>query len=192
MIRRLNGNGQLMVTDGVVRGFDLRALTRALRGANLANLMSLMPAAIGSIGKTRTTKFSSLRGTIQIANGVVSTRDALLVSDGGDISAAGTVNLPGWDMNMIADIRPRKVREVPNLRVTLTGPPDQPNPRFNLDELTKDAITQGIGGLLKKVLPGHNSRSNSSSGSRSQSQQQNRNLDPAQELIKNIFRGLGR
>ena len=54
---------------------------------------------------------------------------------------------------MIADIRPRKVREIPNLRVTLTGPPDQPNPRFNFDELTKDAITKGIGGLLKKVLP---------------------------------------
>ncbi len=192
MIRRLNGNGQLTVTDGVVRGFDLRALTRVLRGADLANLLNLMPAAIASIGKTRTTKFSSLEGTIQIANGVVSTRDALLMSDGGDISAAGTVNLPGWDMKMIADIRPRKVREIPNLRVTLTGPPDQPNARFNFDELTKDSITRGIGGLLKKVLPGVDSRSNPSSGSRSQSQQQHRNLDPTQELIKNIFRGLGR
>ncbi|MGB0631204.1 MAG: AsmA family protein [Alphaproteobacteria bacterium] len=190
LIRGLNGNGSLTVTDGVVRGFDLQALNRSLRGGGLRNLASLIPAAAASIGKSRTTKFSSLKGTIQIANGVVSTRDALLISDGGDISAAGTVNLPAWDINMIADIRPRKVREIPKLRVTLTGPPDLPNPRFNFDELTKDAITQGIGGLLKKVLPG--AKSGSGSGQTQQEQQQPQQADPAQELIKNIFKGLGR
>ena len=71
------------------------------------------------------------------------------MSDGGDISAAGTVNLPGWDMNMIADIRPRKVRNT-----QFEGHSDRSarstEPRFNFDELTKDAITQGIGGLLKR------------------------------------------
>lgn len=194
LIRGLNGNGSLTVTDGVVRGFDLQALTRSLRGADLRNLLNLVPAALASIGKTRKTRFSSLKGTIQIANGVVSTRDALLTSDGGDISAAGTVNLPAWDMNMIADIRPRKVREIPKLRVTLTGPPDQPNPKFNFDELTKDAITRGIGGLLRKVLPGAKSDTNSESGSQEQQQQpqQPQRSDPAQELIKNIFKGFGR
>lgn len=195
LLRGLNGNGSLTVTDGVVRGFDLQALNRTLRGGGLSNLVTLIPAAAASIGKSKKTKFSSLKGTIQIVNGVVTTRDALLISDGGDIAANGSVNLPAWDMNMIADIRPRKVREIPKLRVTLTGPPDQPNPRFNFDELTKDAITQGIGGLLKKVLPGASSSSSSSSGSGSGQQgqqQQPQQTDPAQELIKNIFRGLGR
>jgi hypothetical protein len=86
------------------------------------------------------------------------------------------------------------VREIPKLQVTLTGPPDQPNPRFNFDELTKDAITQGIGGLLKKVLPGANSGQSSGSGSNQQSQPQPQpqQTDPAQELIKNIFKGFGR
>ena len=192
LLRGLNGNGSLTVTDGVVRGFDLLALNRTLRGGGLSNLVTLIPAAAASIGKSKTTKFSSLKGTIQIVNGLVTTRDALLNSDGGDIAANGTVNLPAWDMNMIADIRPRKVREIPKLRVTLTGPPDQPNPRFNFDELTKDAITQGIGGLLKKVLPGARSNSNSGSGSGQQGQQQQQKTDPAQELIKNLFKGLGR
>ena len=190
LLRGLNGNGSLTVTDGVVRGFDLLALNRTLRGGGLSNLVTLIPAAAASIGKSKTTKFSSLKGTIKIVNGVVTTRDALLNSDGGDIAASGSVNLPAWDMNMIADIRPRKVREIPKLRVTLTGPPDQPNPRFNFDELTKDAITQGIGGLLQKVLPGAKSGSSSGSGSGQQGQQQQ--TDPAQELIKNIFKGLGR
>ena len=194
LLQKLNGNGSLAVTDGVVRGFDLQALNRALRGTGLSNLVNLIPAAAASIGPSKKTGFSSLKGTIQIVNGVVSTRDALLVSDGGDISAAGSVNLPAWDMNMVADIKPRKVREIPKLRVTLTGPPDQPNPRFNFDELTKDAITQGIGGLLKKVLPGANSGQSSGSGSNQQSQPQPQpqQTDPAQELIKNIFKGFGR
>ena len=114
------------------------------------------------------------------------------MSDGGDISAAGTVNLPGWDMNMISGYSAAKSAGNTQFEVTLTGPPDQPDPRFNFDELTKDAITQGIGGLLKKVLPGVNSRSSPSSGPRSRSQQQQRKSDPAQELIKNIFKELGR
>ncbi len=194
LLRGLNGNGSLTVTEGVVRGFDLLALNRALRGGGLSNLVNLIPAAAASIGKTKKTRFSSLKGTIRITNGVVETRDALLNSDAGDIAAAGTINLPAWDMNIIADIVPRKVKEIPKLRVTLTGPPDQPNPRFNFDELTKDAITQGIGSLLQKVLPGARSGSgnNSGSGSAKQHHQQAPKSDPAQELIKNIFKGFGR
>ena len=187
LLMHLNGNGAITVTEGVVRGFDLLTLTRALRGGGPRNLATLIPAAAASIGSSKKTRFSSLRGTVQIVNGVVSTSDMLLSSFVGDIAAAGTVNLSAWDMNLIADIRPRKVRRIPKLRLTLTGPPDQPNPRFNFDELTKDAPAQGIGGLFKKVLP----VGKSGGGSSSQGQQQNQ-TDPAKEMIKNILRGLDR
>ena len=92
--------------------------------------------------------------TIQITNGVISSRDALLNSPFGKVAASGTIDLPDWKTNIVADIRPRKVRELPKFRVTLTGPPDHPNPRFNFDELKKNVLSKGIGSFFRKVLPG--------------------------------------
>ena len=50
MIRRLSGNGRLSVVDGEARGFDLGALSRGLKRANLRNLVALGKAGFASIG----------------------------------------------------------------------------------------------------------------------------------------------
>ncbi|PPR10204.1 MAG: hypothetical protein CFH41_01939 [Alphaproteobacteria bacterium MarineAlpha11_Bin1] len=190
LLQRLSGNGSLTLTDGVIRGFDLPSLYRELQESSLKNLMKLIPAAAASIGGSKKTPFSSLNGEIQVEKGVVLIRNALLRSRVGDIEASGIINLPTWNMNMVADIRPRKVREVPKLRLTLTGPPDQPNPRFNIEDLTKDAVASGIGGLLQKFLQG--AKSGSNSRSRRQNPKSPKNADPAERLIKKLFNGLGR
>ena len=194
MIRLLNGNGRLSVVDGEARGFDLGSLSRGLKRANLRNLVALGKAGFASIGRSKTTKFSSLMATIQITNGVISSRDVLLKSPFGNVAASGTVDLPDWKTNIIADIRPRKVRELPKFRVTLTGPPDHPNLRFNFDELTKNLLSKGVGSFLRKVLPGtiSNSGAGPSVDSRLQSRPPPARKDPAEEIIKNIFENLRR
>ena len=194
MIRLLNGNGRLSVVDGEARGFDLESLSRGLKRANLRNLVALGKAGFASIGRSKTTKFSSLMATIQITNGVISSRDVLLKSPFGNVAGSGTVDLPDWKTNIIADIRPRKVRELPKFRVTLTGPPDQPNLRFNFDELTKNMLSKGVGSFLRKVLPGtiSNSGARPSGDSSLQSRPPPAREDPAEEIIKNIFENLRR
>ena len=194
MIRLLNGNGRLSVVDGEARGFDLESLSRGLKRANLRNLVALGKAGFASIGRSKTTKFSSLMATIQITNGVISSRDVLLKSPFGNVAGSGTVDLPDWKTNIIADIRPRKVRELPKFRVTLTGPPDQPNLRFNFDELTKNLLSKGVGSFLRKVLPGtiSNSGARPSVDSSLQSRPPPAREDPAEEIIKNIFENLRR
>ena len=194
MIRLLNGNGRLSVVDGEARGFDLGSLSRGLKRANLRNLVAVGKAGFASIGRSKTTKFSSLMATIQITNGVISSRDVLLKSPFGNVAASGTVDLPDWKTKIIADIKPRKVRELPKFRVTLTGPPDQPNLRFNFDELTKNLLSRGVGSFLRKVLPGtiSNSGARPSVDSRLQSRPPPTREDPAEEIIKNIFENLSR
>ncbi|MEX2454640.1 MAG: AsmA-like C-terminal region-containing protein, partial [Rhodospirillaceae bacterium] len=183
MIRTLNGSGNLSVTDGTISGIDLAQISQSLRGDNaFANIAGLIGAIQGAIGGGKTTAVKSFAGSYTVKDGVVETTDLALVSDQSDAKAAGTVNLPAWNMDMAADITLNKLKDNPTFRVRATGAPDRPNYNFDVGSLARQAVGQGVDKLLEKVLPGGRSGEGAPTDGKP---------DPA-DAIRGLLRGLGR
>jgi len=179
MISALSGKGNIDVVDGVVKGFDLKRVSDNLKNINqLAGLLGVLSSAMGG-GQT---KFSSLKGSFGIAKGTMTTNDLQLVADAGAGSARGFVDLPRWNMDMTADFRLTEHASAPPFRVRAVGPPDNPRRLFDFQALQAWVLQQGVGSLIKNLVPGANN------GDGSQQQQQPK----PEELIRGLLKGLGR
>ena len=94
---------------------------------------------------------------MRIYKGVVRTDDLRMISEAGLGEAKGTTDLVRWYLNMRALIRLAGSANLPPFRVHLTGPPDQPDQKFDFAALQKFLVRRinekGVGLLLNKVLP---------------------------------------
>ena len=181
MISALSGKGNVDVVDGVVKGFDLKRVSDNLKNINqLAGLLGVLSSAMDG-GQT---KFSSLKGTFEIANGTITTNDLQLVADAGAGSARGFVDLPRWNMDMNADFRLTEHASAPPFRVRAVGPPDNPRRLFDFQALQAWVLQQGVGSLIQKLVPG----ANNGNGAQQQKQQQPK----PEDLIRGLLKGLGR
>ncbi len=180
MIGALSGKGNIDVVDGVVKGFDLKRVSENLKNVNqLAGLLGVLSSAMGG-GQT---KFSSLKGTFEIAKGIMTTNDLQLVADAGAGSARGFVDLPRWNMDMNADFRLTEHASAPPFRVRAVGPPDNPRRLFDFQALQAWVLQQGVGSLIQKLVPGANTGN--------ASQQQQPQTTP-EDVIRGLLKGLGR
>lgn len=182
MIKALNGKGRINVVNGVVKGFDLKKVSDNLKNLNqLTGLLGVLGSAMGG----GATKFSSLSGTFGIERGIMRTNDLQLVADAGAGDARGFVDLPKWNMDMLADFRLTEHSSAPPFRVRAVGPPDEPRRLFDFQALQAWVLQQGVGGLIKNLIPG----AKSDSGSPQDKQQQQ--VKP-EDILKGLLKGLGR
>jgi AsmA protein len=84
VISSLAGNGELVLTRGVIKGIDLAALMRAVEG--------VFGVAIGQGGDART-EFAELRAPFSIDGGKLSTVKTTLISPALAVTASGTADL---------------------------------------------------------------------------------------------------
>jgi AsmA protein len=89
----LNGNANVSIKDGTLKGADLKKMVDAVNAAiadrSIQNLKELVPA------KSDETKFTQLGATAQIRNGVARNEDlAIEVPNLGRISGKGNADLP--------------------------------------------------------------------------------------------------
>ena len=190
MIRTLGGNGRIDVANGVVRGFDLRGVSDALkRAGRIEGLFGIIGSAMGG----GSTKFDKLDGSFKIDKGVVRTDDLKLAADAGAGNAIGFVDLPAWNIDMNASFRLTEHPKAPVLKVRASGPPDDPKRTFDLNELQAWALGQGVGGLLKSPVPGLPGSGKEEAPATGGTQQQNQPqpANPA-DLLKGLLKGLGR
>jgi uncharacterized protein involved in outer membrane biogenesis len=181
MIGALSGKGIIDVIDGVAKGFDLKRASDNLKNVNqLAGLLGVLSSAMDG-GET---KFSSLKGTFEITKGVMVTNDLQLVADAGAGNARGFVDLPKWNMNMFADFRLTDHESAPPFRVRAVGAPDNPRRLFDFQALQAWVLQRGVGGLIRKFVPG----AKSSGGSQQEQQQQPK----PEDIIRGLLKGLGR
>lgn len=182
MIKALNGNGRINVVNGVVKGFDLKKVSDDLKNINqLTGLLGVLSSAMGG-GATR---FSSLTGTFGIERGIMRTSDLKLVADAGAGDARGFVDLPKWHMDILADFRLTEHNSAPPFRVRAVGPPDAPRRLFDFQQLQEWILQQGVGGLIKNLIPGAKNKSGSSQ------QQQPERVKP-EDVLKGLLKGLSR
>lgn len=184
MIKALNGKGGINVVNGAVKGFDLKKVSDNLKNLNqLTGLLGVLSSAMGG-GVTR---FSSLTGTFGIERGILRTNDLQLSADAGAGQARGFADLPRWNMDMLADFRLTEHPSAPPFRVRAVGPPDDPRRLFDFQALQAWVLEQGVGGLIKNLIPG--ARGNS--GQQQEQQQQKQQVKP-EDILRGLLKGLGR
>lgn len=180
LVSSLAGKGAANVADGVVRGFDLQAVSDQLKSMNSAiDFLKLFQVSMSG-GQT---KFSKLDGTFTIDKGIVRTDNVELLADAGKGTAAGTIDLPAWTINMKANFALTQHPNSPGFGMTVSGPLDSPERKFDTGRIEAYLVQRGVGGLLKKVLP--QKESTTPSGQTAPATQEK----PLDTLLKTILPG---
>ena len=140
--------------DGVVKGFDLTAVSDRLKNLRRAtDFLRLFDTAMGG-GETR---FSTVDGSFRIAKGVLRTDDLRLVAKAGEGRATGFADLPRWRMDFTAEFRLTEHPAAPPFGMRAYGPLDDPKRVFKFDNLQsyllRRGISSGLQRLLRKAVP---------------------------------------
>jgi len=151
MVRRLNGSGKLNSRNGIVSGFDLKAISDRLKNIDSAiDLLSLF----GSSMQGGQSRFSTLKATFKIDKGVVRTNDVLLLADAAAGRATGFANLPNWHMDFESQFRLIEHPKVPAFKLRAVGAIDNPRRFFDFKELQSFLLQRGVGSVIRKIFPG--------------------------------------
>ncbi len=146
MAARLAGTGKISVTDGVLKGFDLKAVDQRLQAVDgpLA-LLGLLQAGLSG-GSTR---FSSLNGTFHADKGVITTNDLTLTADGGGAKAEGSANLPNNAIDARAEFHLAGATQAPPLVLRLTGALDHPRRFIDINGIQGWLAQRGLDKPMK-------------------------------------------
>ena len=152
----LNGSAKLAVSDGQIKGFDLRAADRALaEKPGIGSLLLLVQSGLTG----GATHFSQLSGSAHIEQGVVTSDDIKLQADGGFATGTAKVDLPANMIDAHADFRLQSAADAPPLVMRLFGPLDSPRRVLDVKPLQQWLSEHGVKGakpkdVLKSLLQG--------------------------------------
>ncbi|MDP6404601.1 MAG: AsmA family protein [Alphaproteobacteria bacterium] len=202
MIRSLGGQTSFAAQEGVVSGFDLKALSDRLkeldRGGDFLRLIQTSMRG----GQTR---FSRVGGTAKIEKGVARSDDIRADLEAGKGTGQGSVDLPRWLIDFFGEFRLSEHPKAPPVGLILRGPLDAPQRDIKSRKL-EAYVSRRVGGTLLRKFGGSklgDKLGGALGGSRqapaqqqpqSQSQPQSQ---PAQklkpeDLIKGLFKSLKR
>lgn len=203
-LSRLNGNGNVLLSNGSIKGVDIAATLRNLRNFGQGG------------GGQKKTDFSQMSGSFTITNGIAKNDDLFVASPLFRLTGYGLVNLPSKQMDY--HLKPRlvgtlvgqgdteTVRKGLEVPLRLTGPLDNPKVSLevNLQSLINNraAIQQiiknpkgALGGLLGGGASGQPSGNQGSSQSqpaqiKPQQQTAPANPKPLNQLLQKVLPGL--
>ncbi|OIR06251.1 putative assembly protein [mine drainage metagenome] len=150
MVAHLDGGAKVAVHDGVVRGFDLKAVSDQLQ--NLKSPLGLLAVLETGLSGGQT-RFSALTGTARIENGILVSKDLDLEAEGGGATGRLSINLPDWVMDSHIAFRLSSNGAVPPLGLKVAGDLDQPRRFVDVNAIQQWLAARGIGrrGRLKKA-----------------------------------------
>ncbi|HLO77950.1 MAG TPA: AsmA family protein, partial [Magnetospirillum sp.] len=178
MAARLDGDGKLLVRNGILEGFDLPAVNQQM--TNLRNIGSLLGLVQAGLSGGRT-PFSQLAGTFRADNGIVTSRDLRLDAAGGGAGADALVNLPEWSTRTNIAFHLANAPQTP-LGVRLEGPLENPRKVVDVNAIQQYMVSKGLGRALKGM-----------GGDQTDQQQadQPREKNTGKNILKNLLKGLG-
>lgn len=149
IIRNLNGNGQLLVTNGKLFGFNLDGLVNQV--ASFVNK--------GKVGKPQLntgneTDFNQLTGSFQIRNGVVSNNDLRLAASSAMATGQGQINLVNKTVDYQMSVGPKAdnvQQQAWNFPLVIAGPLDHPKITPNVASIISQVIKNVIKDEGKKT-----------------------------------------
>jgi uncharacterized protein involved in outer membrane biogenesis len=131
IVASLAGGATLHGHDGSVSGVALKAMNDQL-AQHPTNLIALLRGGVG--GRTA---FSTLDGTFRLADGVARSDDLHLGADGGDGTAAVSIDLAKWTIATKIDFRLAAAANAPPLVMHVDGALDQPRIVLDINPLEK-------------------------------------------------------
>jgi hypothetical protein len=152
MAANLAGAGSLLVKNGTIHGFDLKAANDKLKGKEgIGGLLALLSAGLTG-GDTH---FSSLSGTAKAEHGVIETRDLKLEAEGGEALGVANISLPADTIDAHADFRFANAHDAPPLTMRLQGSLRSPHRYLDVKPLQQWLADHGMKtGKPKDVLKG--------------------------------------
>ncbi len=150
MMQALSGKGTLHVRNGIVRGFDLGELRDRL--TRLDRPQDTVKAMLGALhaGETR---FTRLDGAFVITDGVVSSDDLRLISEPGEATAVGRVNLPERSIDMLVGVTVKAEDPPPAIGVRVVGPFDTPTRSIDMRAVQEFIAKRAASGVTEKTTP---------------------------------------
>ncbi len=212
LVNALSGKATVHAENGVLRGFNMKSFSERLGRLNKTpDFVNLIQRAFSG-GETN---YQRVDGNWTIKNGVARTQGMLARMDASEATVKGAVNLPAWQLDLRAVIRPTEHRNAPDMGAHLYGPLDQPRhnlktaklerwllARLGREFLRDKAKSGGLGKLLGVVTGGGRrapqpataqpsdvqpSTPRPSQPSQNQPLQQ---VDPKQQLLEGLFKAL--
>lgn len=185
LVTALNGNANILVKDGVARGFDLDAVSARLKKLNSPEaFLGVLDTALSG-GETR---FQDLSGTVRVAKGVAQMENMRMQAQSGSADISGNIDFPRWHMDLRTDFHLASEPEAPVFAMLFKGPLDNPHRRFDAKKFQRHLVKKGIGSLLKKVLPLKTPESGDPA------KKEGEKVPPIPEpekIIQDIFKGFG-
>jgi AsmA protein len=159
--KALNGNADVKLADGAVKGIDIAGSIRDAK----AKLGALRGEQTQAADKSRKTDFSELTATFRIANGVARNNDLSLKSPLLRVGGEGEINIGADSLNylvkasIVGTSKGQGGRETEDLRgvtvpVRVTGPLSAPSYKLDFGATVKDTAKQAITDQLQKRLGG--------------------------------------
>lgn len=150
-IANLTGPINLNARDGVINGFDLQAISQHLKQIN--NIQDLLGLLSNSMTKGQTT-FQRFDSDILFKNGIGTIKTMQLIATGGNGQATGTINLPGYLMNIAAEFQLTDHSQLPPFKMYLTGPLDNPHRNLETQALQNYLIQNVFKGVVDQLSKG--------------------------------------
>jgi uncharacterized protein involved in outer membrane biogenesis len=149
MVSNLAGTGAFNVREGAVEGFNLRAFSDQLKQLDrVPDFLSLIERSLNG----GSTKFTALKGSYTVQNGILRSNDITLTADAANGTATAVVDLPPRQMDVQAQARLTEHPNSPPLGVQIVGPLDNPRQIFKTDEMQAYVLQRlAQRGLLKNL-----------------------------------------
>jgi AsmA protein len=159
--KALNGNADVKLADGAVKGIDIAGSIRDAR----AKLGAQRGEQTQAADRSQKTDFSELTATFRIANGVARNNDLSLKSPLLRVGGEGEINIGADSLNylvkasIVGTSKGQGGRETEDLRgvtvpVRVTGPLSAPSYKLDFGATVKDTAKQAITNELQKRLGG--------------------------------------
>ena len=200
IVQNLSGGGAISA-----KALDARGVAQGSVLAPLLGLVGGIHRLSSTIGGRKDAAIADATASFNIVNGVGSTGDLRVESALVRGSAAGTVDLPGWTVNLsgqlhlarnaIGDLLSGAMGINPDARVpfTIQGPLDDPTTTADTSDLVNSAGIPGVkadgkaGKIINKILPGLLRGGSDNGGPASGTGQRGGKITP-QELLKGVLR----
>jgi uncharacterized protein involved in outer membrane biogenesis len=154
IVRSLSGTGTLDVKNGALNGMDLNALSDRLEDPNsLSDFLGLFD----QLSAGGTTAFDNFSAPITIKDGVVQSDKIAMISKDVTLTLDGRANLPEWSVRAKGLVNFTARSNIPPLGMTVYGTLDNPQKRFDKDNITRfirTKATQAIGRKIGEQLLG--------------------------------------
>ena len=132
LVSSLSGNGSVTVTEGVLKGVNLAAISDLCRSGKAQKGI----IALGEAARGGSTKFSYFGGPVSFSNGIVEADNLEMIAEGGGGNVKAAINLAISTIDLNAGFYVSdKTMKSPPLGVRISGPISNPRRFVDINEI---------------------------------------------------------